>query len=73
MGENLAEGLLERVFKAETEQELFAVRLAIRQAMDKGDISDAEEVELLAAAEARLAEIRGKRPKPINKNGKIPR
>ena len=69
MGENSPESFLERVFQAETEQELFAVRLAIRQARDAGAFSDAVESELLSAAEARLAEIRSKRPIPKGLHG----
>ena len=71
MGENLAKDLLDRIFKTYTASDVRAARLDVIQARERGELSDAEESELLATADDRLTEIKnGKRPDPESIGGK---
>lgn len=58
MGENPAKDFLDRIYSANTAKDLRAARLDVIQACERSELSDAEEQELLAAAEDRAAEIK---------------
>ncbi len=54
MVENPAKDLLDRIFTASTPKDIRAARLDVVQARERGELTDAEERELLAAADDQL-------------------